>query len=82
MRARLASEAFWANTENRSARTAAARAAHFAKFEAEVDPDGKLPPAERARRAEHARRAHMLRLALKSSRAAQRRRSATDDEAS
>ena len=33
------------------------------RFEREVDPDGKLPPDERRRRAEHAKRAYMLRLA-------------------
>jgi hypothetical protein len=37
-----------------------------AKFEREVDPEGKLSPQERAKRAEYARKAHMERLALKS----------------
>lgn len=46
--------------------TAPARAAFLATFEAKVDPDGVLDPAERARRAEHARRAHFQRLALAS----------------
>jgi hypothetical protein len=36
------------------------------KFERQVDPDGVLAPAERARRAEHARKAHFKRMALKS----------------
>lgn len=49
--------------------TAKARATFLERFEREVDPDGTLPPAERARRAEAARRAHMTRLALASSRA-------------
>jgi hypothetical protein len=49
--------------------TAAGTAAFLAKFERQVDPDGTLPPAERARRAEHARKAHMTGLALASSRA-------------
>jgi hypothetical protein len=52
---------------------APALAGFLAKFEREVDPDGRLTPAERKRRAEAARRAHMTRLALKS--AAARRRS-------
>jgi hypothetical protein len=38
----------------------------MAKFEAQADPEGKLPSAERARRAEHLRKAHFQRLALKS----------------
>lgn len=48
--------------------TAPARAAFLARFEREVDPDGTLDPAERARRAEHAKRAYMTSLALKSAR--------------
>lgn len=44
--------------------TYAARAAFLAKFEAEVDPGGILPPEERARRAQLALRAHMAKLAL------------------
>lgn len=48
--------------------TAAARSAFLARFEREVDPDGILPPDERARRAEHALKAHMAGLALRSSR--------------
>jgi len=43
------------------------------KFEHQVDPEGKLSPAERAQRAEHARKAHFKRLALKSARARRRR---------
>jgi hypothetical protein len=52
--------------------TANARAAWFMKFVDEVDPDRKLPEAERLRRAEHALRAHMLRLSLRSSQARKR----------
>lgn len=66
MTAKLAAHESWARTENRSARTAKARAALQAKFEHEVDPDGTLSLAERARRAEHARKAYYTRLALKS----------------
>lgn len=66
MTAKLAAHESWARTPNRSARTAKARAALQAKFEREVDPDGTLPLAERARRAEHARKAYYTRLALKS----------------
>jgi len=60
--ARIAAEISWARTPDRSARTRPAREAFLKRFEREVDPDGKLPPDERARRANHALRAHMLRL--------------------
>jgi hypothetical protein len=46
--------------------TAPARKAANERFEREVDPDGHLDPAERARRAELARRAHFTRMALQS----------------
>jgi hypothetical protein len=52
------------------------------KFEEQVDPDGTLPPAERAKRAEHARKAHFKRLALKSARARSSRRAAVDQKLS
>jgi hypothetical protein len=45
--------------------TVPASAAFMARFETEVDPEGVLLPAERARRAEYARRAHMTRLVLR-----------------
>ena len=51
------------------AMTAAARRGFLGRFMAEVDPDCRLDPAERNRRAEAARRAHMLRLAAASARA-------------
>lgn len=60
--ARIAAEISWARTTDRSARTRPARQAFLRRFENEVDPDRKLPPDERARRANHALRAHMLRL--------------------
>jgi hypothetical protein len=60
--ARIAAEISWALTADRSARTRPAREAFLRRFEDEVDPDRKLPPDERARRANHALRAHMLRL--------------------
>lgn len=70
--AKIAANTSWANTPDRSARTAPARAALWAKFEAEVDPDGTLNPAERAKRAENLRKAHFQRLALKSAQARRR----------
>jgi hypothetical protein len=69
LRAQVAVETSWANTDDRAARTKPGRDAAFARFEAEVDPDGALDPAERRQRAEHLRRAHMKRLALKSAQA-------------
>ena len=69
LRARIAAHASWANTADPTARTAAARNASYTRFEKEVDPEGALSPAERARRADHARKAYFQALALKSARA-------------
>lgn len=52
--------------------TRKAREAFAARFERQVDPNGVLPPAERARRAEAARRAYFTELALRSSQARRR----------
>jgi hypothetical protein len=60
---RIAAEISWAHTYDRSARTRPAREAFLKRFEREVDPENKLSPEERHRRAEHAKRAYMLRLA-------------------
>lgn len=49
--------------------TKPARAAFMARFEREVDPEGKLEPAERTRRAEYAKRLYFGRLALRSAQA-------------
>jgi hypothetical protein len=73
MIARIAASARWAQTTDRVAATAPARAKALDRFEREVDPDGVLPPAERATRAYHARRAYFTRLALKSAQARQAR---------
>jgi hypothetical protein len=62
----------WAFTEDRRAATAAARAAFLDRFEREVDPDGTLAPAERARRAAYARKAHFTRMAYLSAKARRR----------
>lgn len=69
LRGRLAAHASWANTPDRSARTAAARRAALDRFEREVDPDGTLSPTERGLRAESARKAYFSGLALKSAKA-------------
>jgi len=73
LHARLAAHESWARTEDAAARTEPARRAFLERFEREVDPDGTLAPAERARRAEHARKAHFARLALKSAQARRRK---------
>lgn len=69
---RIGAHESWARTEDRAARTANARKAFLRRFEDQVDPDRKLPEAERLQRAEHARKAHFQRLAQRS--AAARRR--------
>lgn len=74
LRARMAAHQLHAGIADPAAHTAPARAAFLARFEREVDPDGTLEPAERARRAEHARRAYFLRLALASAQARGSRR--------
>ncbi|MEW6477617.1 MAG: hypothetical protein AB1679_35675 [Actinomycetota bacterium] len=68
MRARLGAFAQHAKYDPRQT-TAKARQTFAERFEREVDPDGALEPAERARRAEAAKRAYYTRLALLSSQA-------------
>ena len=68
----------WAKCPDRTARTANARKGLLEKFEREVDPEGILPPAERAKRAESARKAFYLNLAAKSAAARSRRKRAAD----
>jgi hypothetical protein len=65
LRGKIAVETSWANTENRSARTANARRAFDAKFLEQAGGDPQ--------RAEHLRKAHYARLALKSAQARRRR---------
>lgn len=64
--ARAAAIRSWALTDDRTARTQNARDGFLAKFEQQVDPGGRLPYAERQRRAEDLRRAHMIELAIRS----------------
>ncbi len=72
LRARLAAQTRWGREDARQG-TFAARQAFNDRFLREADPDGVLPPEERARRADSLRRAHFTRLALKSSRARRER---------
>jgi hypothetical protein len=73
LRARLAAYRLHATHDPR-ATTRNAREAFARRFEREVDPDGVLAPAERARRVEAARRAYFTALALRSSQARRRRK--------
>jgi hypothetical protein len=66
---RLGAHTSWANTQDRTERTAPGRQAFLDRFEREVDPDRVLDPRERGIRAEHARKAYFLRLSLKAAEA-------------
>lgn len=68
--ASIAAHTSWANTEDRSARTAPARRALDAKFLEQAGGDPK--------RAESLRKAHFKRLALKSAQSRRRAREATE----
>jgi hypothetical protein len=63
---RQAAHLKWAKCDDRTAATAAARGAFLKTFEDQVDPEGKLSPEERTRRATSARKAHFAALARKS----------------
>ena len=75
LRARLAVHTLHATRDTRQT-TEAARAGFLARFERAVDPDGRLDPNERRRRAEHARRAYFARLSMAAA-AARRAKRAT-----
>jgi hypothetical protein len=62
--ARAAALRRWAKADGRKG-TQAARNAFLRRFEAEADPDGDLPAAERRKRAGRLLRAHMADLAAK-----------------
>jgi hypothetical protein len=74
-RGRLGAHAMHAKHDSKET-TAAGRAAFEKRFLDEVDPDRKLPEAERLRRAEHAKSAYFTRLALLSARARRKKASA------
>lgn len=67
-RARIAGLTKASKYDGREA-TAKARESFFAGFENQVDPDGRLSPTERHRRAVALRRAHMAKLAYASAKA-------------
>jgi hypothetical protein len=62
--ARRAALIRWAREPDRTAATRAAREAAYSRFEAEVDPEGVLPPAERRKRALSLQAAHMIKMRL------------------
>jgi hypothetical protein len=84
LRASLASDASWANTLDRTARSQPGRDAMQRKFEAQCAAAigennwATLTPAEQAKRVENARRAYFKRLALRSAIARRRRREAAE----
>jgi hypothetical protein len=75
LRHQVASHAQKAKYDGREL-TKNARKAPADGFEAQVDPERKLPPAERARRAAHAERSYMLGLAYRSAKVRAERRGA------
>ncbi len=72
----IAADRRWAFEPDRAAATAPARKAFNDRFERLVDPEGKLSPQERAKRAVNLRRAHFRSLALASAEARRARASA------
>lgn len=77
LRAQIAVNESWSRTEDPAARTQPARDAFRKRFELQVDPEGVLPPKDRARRAEAARKAYFARLAFQSAQARRLRKAGT-----
>lgn len=73
MRGQIGGNTRWGRATDRTTATETARAAFLDRFEREVDPEGVLPPVERAKRAKNARRAYFTRLSLKSAKSRRRR---------
>lgn len=73
-RARIAALTRWGKTTDRTAATAAATRAWHDKWEREADPDGVMPPEQRAKAADALKRAHYLRMQRKSTQARRRKR--------
>ena len=74
LRVRLAAGAHHDDPEDQQARADRVTRASADRFADQIDPDRKLKPEERARRARNARRAYYTSLALHSSRARAARR--------
>jgi len=73
MRSRIAAYTLHA-THDPKVTTKPGRDAFMSRFEKEVDPEGRLEPQERMRRAELAKKAYFTKLALKSSKARAKRK--------
>ena len=74
--ARAAAHDRWARIPDRTAAMAVAKSkspASLAYFEAQVDPENKLPASQRRAMAESARKAYFTRLALRSVQARQKK---------
>ena len=69
MIARIAANARWAQTTDRTKATEPARRGLLEKFAHQVDPDGTLDPIERYRRAQNLVNQHMAKMALRSAQA-------------
>jgi hypothetical protein len=80
LHARRMSHLRWSKVKDRTAATKPGRDGLLRRFELQVDPDGTLDPAERAKRAENARRAFYADLALKSAAARRARKVAAGQE--
>lgn len=74
LNARAASLTRWAAEPDRAAAMKPLRDGFLAKLERQVDPEGVLPPQERAQRAERLRLAHLAKASAAASAAARRRR--------
>lgn len=81
LQTRAAAHKSWAKTTDRSARARAGNRALMARFERDVDPQGILPPADRAKMADSLMRAHFTNLALRKARAKRARIIADELEA-
>lgn len=82
LRGKLAAHTRWSQTDDPTAATEPARRAFLDRFERQVDPEGTLDPAERARRASSAKSAYFAGLALKSSQARRAKQAPAQDGAS
>lgn len=74
LRARIASHASWKQTTNRKARTKPGFQGLRARIAAEVDPQGLMSEADRAKAVENAVSEHFSRLALKAAAAKRNRK--------
>ena len=78
--AKKAAHTRWANTPDRLGAMAPARRGFEEKLARQVDPDGKLSPAERGKAVESARKAFYADMALKSAAARRRRKGGASAE--